>query len=49
MAALDPAMLEAYPTLGITPDELFAQEVQTDLGAEGTLAWTEAATEIKAA
>jgi spermidine/putrescine transport system substrate-binding protein len=47
MAAVDPAVVEAYPTLAITPETLFAQEVQTDLGEEGIIAWTEAATEIK--
>ena len=36
------------PTLAITPAELFEQEAQTDLGEEGTILWTEAATEIKA-
>lgn len=48
MAAVDPAVIEDYPTLAITPAELFEQEVQTDLGEEGTILWTEAATEIKA-
>jgi spermidine/putrescine transport system substrate-binding protein len=49
MEAIDPATIEAYPTLGITPAELFEQEAETDLGAEGTILWTETATEIKAA
>ncbi|MEX0984696.1 MAG: spermidine/putrescine ABC transporter substrate-binding protein [Actinomycetota bacterium] len=48
MAAVDPAIIEGYPTLAISSEELFQQEVQTDLGEEGTIAWTEAATEIKA-
>lgn len=49
IAAIDPATIEAYPTLGISPEELFQQEVQTDLGEEGIVLWTETATEIKAA
>ena len=48
MAAVDPAVIKGYPTLAITPAELFEQEVQTDLGEEGTILWTETATEIKA-
>jgi spermidine/putrescine transport system substrate-binding protein len=34
MEALDPALIESYPTLGITVDELFQQEVIVDLGEE---------------
>ena len=41
-------MIKGYPTLAISPAELFEQEVQTDLGEEGTVLWSEAATEIKA-
>ncbi|MGZ8631265.1 MAG: extracellular solute-binding protein [Actinomycetota bacterium] len=48
MAAVDPEVIKGYPTLAITPAELFAQEAQTDLGEEGTILWTETATEIKA-
>jgi spermidine/putrescine transport system substrate-binding protein len=48
MAAVDPKVLDGYPTLKISPAELFDQEAQTDLGEEGTILWTEAATEIKA-
>ncbi|MGZ8581216.1 MAG: polyamine ABC transporter substrate-binding protein [Actinomycetota bacterium] len=48
MAAVDPAIIKDFPTLAITPAELFEQEAQTDLGEEGTILWTEAATEIKA-
>ena len=48
MESLDPAFIEDFPTLGITPDELLAQEPETSLGAEGILLWTEAATRIKA-
>jgi spermidine/putrescine transport system substrate-binding protein len=48
MAAVDPAIVEDFPTLAISPVELFEQEAQTDLGEEGTILWSEAATEIKA-
>ncbi|HEX6844084.1 MAG TPA: spermidine/putrescine ABC transporter substrate-binding protein [Actinomycetota bacterium] len=48
MEAVDPAIVEQFPTLAIPPSELLAQEGQTALGAEGTLLWTETATEIKA-
>jgi spermidine/putrescine transport system substrate-binding protein len=48
MAAVDPAIIEDFPTLAIAPAELFQQEAQTDLGEEGTILWTETATEIKA-
>jgi spermidine/putrescine transport system substrate-binding protein len=48
MNAVKPAIIEDYPTLAITPAELFEQEAQTDLGEEGTILWTETATEIKA-
>jgi spermidine/putrescine transport system substrate-binding protein len=48
MESLDPTFIEDFPTLGITPDELLAQEPETSLGAEGILLWTAAATRIKA-
>ena len=48
MDAVDPAIVEDFPTLAISPAELFEQEAQTDLGEEGTILWSEAATEIKA-
>ena len=48
MAAVSPKIIQDFPTLAITPTELFEQEAQTDLGEEGTILWTEAATEIKA-
>jgi spermidine/putrescine transport system substrate-binding protein len=48
MESLDPQFVEDFPTLGITPDELLAQEPETSLGPEGVLAWTQVATEIKA-
>jgi spermidine/putrescine transport system substrate-binding protein len=47
MDAVDPAVLDGYPTLKITSAELFEQEAEVDLGEEGTIAWAEAATEIK--
>lgn len=49
MEALDPALIEAYPNLGITPDELLAYEEDLPLGEEGQAAWTQAVAEIKAA
>jgi spermidine/putrescine transport system substrate-binding protein len=48
MESLDPQFVADFPTLGITPDELLAQEPETSLGPEGLLAWTQVATEIKA-
>jgi spermidine/putrescine transport system substrate-binding protein len=49
MAAVDPKVLKAYPNMEMTAEDLFAQEAQVDLGTEGTQAWSEAATRIKAA
>jgi spermidine/putrescine transport system substrate-binding protein len=46
MDLLDPAVVEAYPNLGITPEQLLTFETELDLGEAQTL-WTEAATEIK--
>jgi spermidine/putrescine transport system substrate-binding protein len=48
MESLDPQFIADFPTLGITPDELLAQEPETSLGADGIQQWTQAATEIKA-
>lgn len=48
MDALDPALLETYPNLAITPAELLAQESLRDLG-DGQVTFTEAATQVKAA
>ena len=48
MESLDPKFVADFPTLGITPDELLAQEPETSLGPEGILLWTQAATAIKA-
>ncbi|MGH2635807.1 MAG: polyamine ABC transporter substrate-binding protein [Actinomycetota bacterium] len=47
MDLLDPALVEAYPNLGITPEELLEFETELDLG-EAQSTWTQAATEIKA-
>lgn len=49
MDAVDPELLEQFPTLSIAPAELFEQEAETDLGAEGTVLWSEAVTQVKAA
>jgi spermidine/putrescine transport system substrate-binding protein len=49
MEAVDPEVLEAFPNMALSPAELFEQEAETDLGAEGTQLWSEAATRIKAA
>jgi spermidine/putrescine transport system substrate-binding protein len=48
MDAVDPAVVEQFPTLAISPAELLAQEPETDLGADGLQLWTEAVTQIKA-
>jgi spermidine/putrescine transport system substrate-binding protein len=48
MEALDPALLETYPNLAITPAELLGQESLRDLG-DGQVTFTEAATQVKAA
>ena len=47
MDALDPALVEAYPTLGITVDELFQQEVIVDLG-EDTLKYVDLNSQVLA-
>ncbi len=47
MDALDPALLEKYPNMAITPAELLKQESLRDLG-EGQTRFTEAATRVKA-
>jgi len=47
MEALDPAMLEAYPNLAITPADLLKQEQLRDLGATQK-AYTKAVSEITA-
>jgi spermidine/putrescine transport system substrate-binding protein len=49
MATVAPKVLEAYPNMELTADELFQQEAQVDLGTDGTQLWSEAATRIKAA
>ncbi|GAA1956263.1 polyamine ABC transporter substrate-binding protein [Agromyces allii] len=47
MEALDPALIESYPTLGITVDELFDQEVIVDLG-EDSLKYVDLNSEVLA-
>jgi spermidine/putrescine transport system substrate-binding protein len=47
MESIDPAFVEEYPTLAITPDELLQQEGEVSLGPEGTAMWVAAATQIK--
>ena len=47
MDALDPALLETYPNMAITPAELLKQESLRDLG-EGQTRFTDAATRVKA-
>ena len=48
MEALDPKLLETYPSLGIEPAALLEQEALRDLG-EGQQVFTEAVTRVKAA
>jgi spermidine/putrescine transport system substrate-binding protein len=48
MEALDPELLETYPSLAIEPSELLQQEALRDLG-EGQQVFTEAVTKVKAA
>ena len=48
MDALDPALLETYPNMAITPAELLKQESLRDLG-EGQTRFSAAATRVKAA
>ena len=48
MEQLDPALVEAYPNLGITPQELLSYEAEVDLGDAQTT-WSQAVAEIKAA
>ena len=48
MAGLDPALIEAFPNLGMTPDALLAMEQLRDLG-ETQRDYTRAVTEIMAA
>jgi spermidine/putrescine transport system substrate-binding protein len=47
MDLLDPALVKAYPNLGITPAELLAFETELDLGDAQT-DWSQAVAEIKA-
>lgn len=45
MAAVDPALLEQFPNLAMTPAELLEQEVLVDLG-DAQLTYTEIVTEV---
>ena len=47
MDAIDPALIEAFPNLGMTPEELFQGEELVDLG-EAAPMYTQIATEIAA-
>lgn len=47
MDAVDPALVEQFPNLGMSPAELLAQEPELDLG-EGVSVWSEAVAAIKA-
>ena len=49
MDMLDPALIEAYPNLGIPPAELLGYEEDLPLSAEGQTLWTQTVAEIKAA
>jgi spermidine/putrescine transport system substrate-binding protein len=47
MEALDPALIDSYPTLGITVDELTQQETIVDLG-EDTVKYVDLNAEVLA-
>jgi spermidine/putrescine transport system substrate-binding protein len=47
MEAIDPSLVETYPNLGMTSEELFAGEELVDLGEAGPM-YTQIATEIAA-
>jgi len=49
MEMLDPALIKAYPNMGISPSQLVTYEEDLPLGTEGQAAWSQAAAEIKAA
>jgi len=49
MELLDPALIKAYPNLGMLPSELVGYTEDLPLGAEAQAAWSQAAAEIKAA
>lgn len=48
MEAVDPAVIEQFPTLAIPPADLLAQQPVTDVGTDGLQLWSEAVTRIKA-
>lgn len=48
MDMLDPALIEAYPNLGIPPSQLLAYEEDLPLSADGQALWSQTVAEIKA-
>ena len=48
MDMLDPALIEAYPNLGIPPSELLGYEEDLPLSSEGQALWSQTVAEIKA-
>jgi spermidine/putrescine transport system substrate-binding protein len=48
MESLKPKLLEQFPNMAITPQELLQQEPETFLGADGIRLWTQAVAKIKA-
>jgi spermidine/putrescine transport system substrate-binding protein len=47
MEAVDPEVVEGFPTLAIEPSELLSQEPVQDIGTDGIALWTDAVTRIK--
>ena len=48
MDAVDPAIVEQFPTLALDPATLLANEPVQDIGTDGIQLWTDAVTRIKA-
>jgi spermidine/putrescine transport system substrate-binding protein len=48
MEQVDPAVIEAFPTLALEPAELLEQEPVRDIGTDGIRLWTDAVTRIRA-
>lgn len=48
MEAVDPAVVEQFPTLAIEPSTLLRYEPVQDIGTDGIQLWTDAVTRIKA-
>ncbi|HYG70938.1 MAG TPA: extracellular solute-binding protein, partial [Actinomycetota bacterium] len=48
MEAVDPAVVEQFPTLAIEPSTLLQYEPVQDIGTDGIQLWTDAVTRIKA-